>query len=87
MQQVNDIQNNYLVATQSKIDGLSSAVEGEGGLSQRTASLEYGLVNVTKNMVIKKCLNDYINEDDIYLLLKDHLSCKFCCAYRRLIWE
>lgn len=51
MQQVNDIQNNYLVDTQTKLDSLSSAVAGDGGLSQRAAYLEYGLLNVTKNMV------------------------------------
>lgn len=51
MQQVNEIQNNYLVTTQTKLDSLSSAVSGEGGLTQRTSYLEYALVNVTKNMV------------------------------------
>lgn len=51
MQKLNEIQNNYLMTTQTKLDSLSDEIANEGGISQRTIYLENGLSNITNNMV------------------------------------
>jgi len=52
VQQVNEIQDNYVTSLQTQMQSLTTDISGNNGLMQRTATLETAATNVTKNMVI-----------------------------------